>query len=205
MSMPDESCRTCGGELVNHTLCSCCRKSTQKKCKMCNHVTLLQPHQYCLKNSPSLTKPLLVQVVPKKVSLSRNYLHLSFLAVVVVGFLVLGLASTSDHGVSPSMMPDDAQATNSSEMAKNSSSFQTEYGKSYDNCLAYGSGESITVTCPTNDGYVYKGILNMPQGLKKDFADSVFSIRGVSVMENSDGSVILQYHLKKYVTDYFGN
>ncbi|MHB8547036.1 MAG: hypothetical protein ACYDAJ_09755 [Nitrosotalea sp.] len=202
--MPDESCRTCGGELVNHTLCSCCRKSTQKKCKMCNHVTLLQPHQYCIKNSPSLTKPLLVQVVPKKVSLSRNYLHLSFLAVVVVGFLILGLASTSDRGVSPSMMPDDAQATNSSEMAKNSS-FPTEYGKSYDNCLAYGSGESITVTCPTNDGYVYKGILNMPQGLKKDFADSVFSIRGVSVMENSDGSVILQYHLKKYVTDYFGN
>lgn len=203
--MPDESCRTCGGELKNHTLCSCCRKSTQKKCKTCHHVTLLQPHQYCIKESLSQQKPLLVQVVSKKTPLSRNYLHLSFLAVTVVGFLVLGLVSASDHGISPSMMPDEAQATNSSGMTNISSNFPVEYGKSYDNCLAYGSGESITVTCPTNDGSVYKGILNVPQDLKKDFSDSVFSIRGVSVTENSDGSVLLQYQMKKYLTDYFGN
>ncbi len=90
-------------------------------------------------------------------------------------------------------------------MTNISSNFPVEYGKSYDNCLAYGSGESITVTCPTNDGLVYKGILNVPQDLKKDFADSVFSIRGVSVTENSDGSVLLEYQMKKYLTDYFGN
>lgn len=203
--MPDESCRNCGGELSNHTLCSCCRKSTQKKCRMCNHITLLQPHQYCIKQSSLQQKPLLVQVVSKKTPLSRNYLHLSFLAVTVVGFLILGLVSTSDHGISPSMIPDEAQATNSSEMTNISSSFPVEYGKSYDNCLAYGSGESITVTCPTNDGSVYKGILNVPPNLKKDFSDSVFSIRGVSVTENSDGSVLLQYQMKKYLTDYFGN
>ncbi|MGI0069271.1 MAG: hypothetical protein ACREAN_03335, partial [Nitrosopumilaceae archaeon] len=92
--MPDESCRICGGELVSHTLCSCCRKSTQKKCKTCKHVTLLQPHPYCIKNPLPSPKPLLVQVVSKKSSLSRNYLHLSFLAVALVGFLVLGLVST---------------------------------------------------------------------------------------------------------------
>lgn len=205
MFMPDESCRTCGGELANHTLCSCCRKSTQKKCKMCNHVTLLQPHQYCIKNSLLHQRPLLVHAVSKKTSLSRNYLHLSFVAVIVVGFLVLGLASTSDHGISPSVMPSEAQATNSTVIINTLSRLPTEYGKSYDNCLAYGSGESITVTCPTTDGLVYKGILDMPQDLKKDFADSVFSIRGVSVVENSDGSVLLQYQMQKYVTHYFGN
>jgi hypothetical protein len=57
----------------------------------------------------------------------------------------------------------------------------------------------------SDNGSVYTGILKMPQDLKKDFADSVFSIRGVSVMENTDGSVILQYHLAKYVTESFGN
>ncbi len=200
--MPDESCRICGGELTNHVVCSGCRKSTQKKCKMCSHITLLQPHHHCVKDSLSNQKPLLVQIVQKKKS-SGNHLHFSFLAVAIVGFFILGLAATSYHDV-PQVVPDEAQATNSSHIAKASSS-QIESGKSYDNCLAYGSGESITVTCPTSDGSAYKAILDMPQDLKKDFADSVFSIRGVSFSENSDGSVILQYHLKKYVTDYFGN
>ena len=200
--MPDESCRTCGGELANHVVCSDCRKSTQKKCKMCSNVTLLQPHHHCMKGSSSNPESLLVSVVQKNKS-SRNHLHFSFLAVAVVGFFILGLAATSYHDV-PQVMPDEAQATNSSHITK-ASSFQIESGKSYDNCLAYGSGECITVTCPTSDGSAYKAILDMPQDLKKDFADSVFSIRGVSFSENSDGSVILQYHLKKYVTDYFGN
>lgn len=200
--MPDESCRTCGGELVNHVVCSGCRKSTQKKCKLCNHVTLLRPHPHCVKNSLPPQEPLLVQVAPRKASRNHN-LHFSFLAIAVVGFFILGLASTSYNEI-PQVMPDDVQATNSSHITKTSVS-QIDPGKSYDNCLAYGSGESITVTCPTSDGFVYKAILNMPQDLKKDFSDSVFSIRGVSVTENADSSVVLQYHLQKYDTNYFGN
>ena len=199
--MPDESCRTCGGELVNHVICSGCRKSTQKKCKLCNHVTLLRPHQHCIKNPLPPQEPLLVEVAPRKTS--RNRLHFSFLAVAVVGFFILGLASTSYNEI-PQVMPDDVQATNSSHITNTDSSLIAP-GKSYDNCLAYGSGESITVTCPTSDGFAYKAILDMPQDLKKDFADSVFSIRGVSVTENADSSVVLQYHLQKYTTDYFGN
>jgi len=199
--MPDESCRTCGGELTNHTVCSGCRKSTQKKCKLCSHVTLLQPHHHCVKNSLPPQAPLLVQVAPRRAS--KNHLHFSFLAVAIVGFFILGLAAASYNGI-PQVMPDDVQATNSSHIT-NTASSEIEPGKSYDNCLAYGSGESITVTCPTSDGSAYKAILNMPQDLKKDFADSVFSIRGVSVTENTDSSVVLQYHLKKYTTDYFGN
>jgi len=201
--MPDESCRNCGGELANHTVCSGCRKSTQKKCKLCNHVTLLQHHPHCIKNPlPPPQEPLLVQVASRKAPRNHN-LHFSFLAIAVVGFFILGLASTSYNEI-PQVMPDDVQATNSSHIT-NTDSSQIQPGKSYDNCLAYGSGESITVTCPTSDGFVYKAILNMPQDLKKDFADSVFSIRGVSVTESTDGSVVLQYHLKKYDTNYFGN
>ncbi|HEX5358659.1 MAG TPA: hypothetical protein VFW99_01945 [Candidatus Nitrosotalea sp.] len=199
--MPDESCRTCGGELANHTVCSGCRKSTQKKCKLCNHVTLLQHHPHCIKKPSPPQEPLLVQVAPRKAS--GNHIHFSFFAVAVVGFFILGLAAASYNGI-PQVMPDDVQATNSSHIT-NTDSSQIQPGKLYDNCLAYGSGESITVTCPTSDGSAYKAILDMPQDLKKDFSDSVFSIRGVSVTENADSSVVLQYHLKKYDTNYFGN
>ncbi|VVC06181.1 Uncharacterised protein [uncultured archaeon] len=203
--MPDESCRTCGGELANHTLCSHCRKSTQKKCKTCNHTTLLQSHQYCMKNSVPSPKQPPVQVIHNvQVSkIKKNSVHFSFLAIGIVGFFILGLAAASYLGISQGV-PDEAQATNSSNVGK-IPSFPITSGTSYDNCLAYGSGESITVTCPTDSGSVYKGILNMPQDLKKDFADSVFSIRGVSIMENSDGSITLHYHLKKYVATPFGN
>src|SRR5579872_5852027 len=111
--MPDESCRTCGGELGNHAVCPGCRKSTQKKCKMCDHVTLLQSHPHCVKNASPPQKPLLVPVVQRKAS--KNRLHFSFLAVAVVGFFILGLAAASYHEI-PQVVPDEAQATNSSDI-----------------------------------------------------------------------------------------
>ncbi len=206
--MPDDSCRRCGGELISHTLCSDCRKATQKKCRICTHITLLQSHQYCMKNSPLNQKQSLVQVIKKEKVLKahKNSLHFLFLAIgVVSGFFILGLIYTSHNGV-PQGIPEEAQATDINNiMVKVTHNFPTPYGKLYDNCIAYGSGESITVTCPTADGSVYKGIFNMPQDLKNGFSDSVFSIRGVSITENHDGSVILQYHVKKYVTNSFGN
>jgi hypothetical protein len=159
-----------------------------------------------MKNSILNQKPMLVEVSPNVSSKTRkNSLHFSFLAIgVVAGFLILGLVTTSYAGI-PQGIQDEAQATNSNNIAVHTiDTFPTQSGKSYNNCLAYGSGESITVTCPTNNGTVYKGILNMPKDMKKDFSDSVFSIRGISITENSDGSVTLQYHLKKYVTNSFG-
>jgi hypothetical protein len=155
-------------------------------------------------NSISNQKQTLVQVIHDKPSKARkNSFHFSFLAIGIAGFFILGLAVAS-YLIVPQVMPDEAQATNSGNTATIPHS-AVPSGMSYDNCLAYGSGESITVTCPTDNGSVYTGILKMPQDLKKDFADSVFSIRGVSVLENSDGSVMLQYHLAKYVTAPFGN
>lgn len=72
------------------------------------------------------------------------------------------------------------------------------------NCLAYGSGESVTVKCPTQYGYVYKAILNMPKDLASKFSDSVFSIRGVTIAENSDNNVAIQYQNNIYLTSFFG-
>jgi hypothetical protein len=77
--------------------------------------------------------------------------------------------------------------------------------RSYQNCLAYGSGESLTVTCPTQYGYAYKGILDMPKDLAQKFSDEVFSIRGLGLTENLDGSVILQYQNSYYKTNFFAS
>lgn len=46
--MPDESCRTCGGELISHSICSECRKPTQRICKICDNTTIQEYHQNCL-------------------------------------------------------------------------------------------------------------------------------------------------------------
>ncbi len=201
--MPDESCRICGGELVIAKSCSSCRKSTQKKCKSCNIVTPLQPHQHSVGIITPNQNPILVQTTSIHSSKSkRNSFHFSLAAVGIIGFLILGLAAT--HLDMPQVIPDEAQATTNNEI-KIITNLPISTTQSYDNCLAYGSGESVTVTCPTGNGTVYKGILNMPNNLSHDFAGSVFSIRGVSVTENHDGSVVLQYHMKKYVTNYFGN
>jgi hypothetical protein len=200
--MPDESCRICGGDLVTAKSCSCCRKSIQKKCKSCNIVAQLQHHQHSVSAVTSNQNPILAQTAPVSSSKGkRNSLHFS-LVVGIIGFLILGLAAT--YSDMPQVVPDEAQATTNNEI-KIITNLPISNAQSYGNCLAYGSGESVTVTCPTGNGTVYKGILNMPNDLSHDFADSVFSIRGVSVTENHDGSVILQYHMKKYVTNYFGN
>ena len=196
--MPDESCRNCGGGFDVHVLCSDCRKPIQKKCVMCNRITLLQSH-HCQKKL--LVQPQL-QVIQKR-KLAHSSIPLSLLAMGIAVFFVLGQVIAPEIGT-PQGIPTEAQATKST-IVKPIDSFPAQYGRSYDNCLAYGSGESVTITCPTDNGYVYKEILNMPQELKKGFSDSVFSIRGVSITENSDGSVTLQYHLQKYVTHSFGN
>ena len=73
------------------------------------------------------------------------------------------------------------------------------------NCLAYGSGESVTVTCPTQYGYVYKEILAMPRDLSDRFSDSVFSIRGVTVTENADDTVMMEYESVRYLTSFFAS
>ncbi|MCZ6584141.1 MAG: hypothetical protein O6746_04470 [Thaumarchaeota archaeon] len=46
--MPDESCRACGGNLINCTLCAQCKKVTSMICKKCGSRTLEQFHGVCM-------------------------------------------------------------------------------------------------------------------------------------------------------------
>lgn len=45
--MPDENCRKCGGELLEHTICAKCRVSNQFICQICGSITLQQNHTKC--------------------------------------------------------------------------------------------------------------------------------------------------------------
>jgi hypothetical protein len=46
--MPDESCRACGGTLINCTLCAECKEVVSMICKKCGSRTLEQFHGFCM-------------------------------------------------------------------------------------------------------------------------------------------------------------
>lgn len=46
--MPDESCRSCGGNLVDYSKCIKCSKTTKMICVSCNNQTLEQFHSFCV-------------------------------------------------------------------------------------------------------------------------------------------------------------
>ena len=55
--LPDESCRKCGGLLLNYTLCGKCRVPTSFICKICAYKTLPRTHdQFCFKSNSLQTK-----------------------------------------------------------------------------------------------------------------------------------------------------
>ena len=212
--MPDELCRACGGELIRHELCYECRKPIRKKCMACEHITPRQIHDFCMKRIlPQENQA--IQIIHKNKSSKdhKNSIPFSLLAIGIIGFLAVGFITTLSINVTQNI-PDGAQSTNTNNIGArnvanvavgNEENIQNIFGKSYDNCLAYGSGESLTIACPTNYDYVYKNILKMPGDLSKDFSNSVFSIRGISLLENPDDSVTLFYHHKQYTTTFFGN
>lgn len=49
--MPDESCRNCGGKLLDYTKCSQCMKLTSMICKDCAYPTIEQYHFVCMSKS----------------------------------------------------------------------------------------------------------------------------------------------------------
>ena len=46
--LPDESCRSCGGALINCTLCAECREVISMICVLCGSRTLEKFHGYCM-------------------------------------------------------------------------------------------------------------------------------------------------------------
>src|SRR5437879_12656887 len=89
--MPDESCRTCGGELVTLSLCSECRKVTQKKCRLCANVTREQVHDGCIKVEPLTNSgsSQVLELVHESETRKRHGRFRSYALMVVVGFFVL--------------------------------------------------------------------------------------------------------------------
>lgn len=212
--MPDESCRTCGGTLVNCSLCPGCRKMTQRICNMCGFKTKEQIHSNCLLLESSQTRNGMKINVIAPVYNKRKEIHQksekthslrnTLLVLGIVGFFVLGFvtANSFDPLQSPT---SDVQITKTSipqPLPQNPANLPSGI---FDNCIAYGSGQSMTVSCPTEYGYVYKAILDIPQQLASEFSGAVFSIRGLSVIEYSDGSVVLQYHKNLYTTSFSAN
>ena len=189
---------------MTHSLCPECRKVTQKKCRLCANVTREQFHDGCIKAEP-LTNSGSSQVLELVQSETRkNHGRFrSYALIVVVGFFVLGIVTATYSDIFPAS-PSGAKVTDSNiislpQMIQPSVISQ----KSFVNCLAYGSGESVTVACPTDYGPAYKAILYIPKELSEKFSEAVFSIRGVSVIDNSDGSVILRYQNNDYKTYSF--
>jgi len=148
--------------------------------------------------------------------ISRELVRLSryFVMGIVISLFVFAFSTATYLGISQSAnsVPNPSVYQNPSTLKTVKSSIFTDNvqdklapDRSYQNCLAYGSGESLTVTCPTQYGFVYKAILDMPKDLAQKFSDAVFSIRGLGVTEKFDGSVILQYQNGNYRTNFFAS
>lgn len=204
--MPDESCRSCGGDLRMHSQCGACKKSLQKICKTCNALTRKQFHDKCYKQEHilSMQSGYVLETVQKKTSQKRLSLRSIILSIGVIGILALGFSTNTYTGIFQSQQ-SSTEIMNPDNIPTPQVRYASPIHDFLQNCLAYGSGESVTVTCPTQYGYVYKAILNMPNNLANKFSDSVFSIRGVSITENSDGTVILQYQNSDYLTSFFAS
>ncbi len=211
--MPDKSCRTCGGELISHSICSECRKPTQRICKICDNMTKPEYHQNCLYVESLKTRNgMQVDIITTKksdyktkntgntkINLSLRNLLLVFN---IVGFFVLGFA-TSDYFDLYQNQTNNIQTIKSDSSVQNIQLANNLILNMYENCLGYGEGKSITVTCPTEKGYVYKATLAMPHGLVTKLTTDDFSIRNMSISENSDGSVVLEYQKNFYPTSFF--
>jgi len=212
--MPDDSCRTCGGTLVNCSLCPSCRKMTQRICNICGFKTKEQVHSNCLYVESYQTRNgmkinLIVPMSGKKKEINQksekvHTMRNALLVFGIIGFFVLGFVTANYFDLFQSQT-SEAQTMKTTIPQLLLQNHDNLPRGSFDNCLAYGSGQSMTVTCPTEYGYVYKTILDMPQKLASEFSGEVFSIRGLSVVEYSDGSVVLQYHKNLYATSFFAN
>ncbi len=204
--MPDESCRLCGGDLVIHTQCDECRKAIQKICKTCDSITRKQFHNHRVKQEHivNVQSRQVLEIVSKNNS-KRFYSNpITVISLGVIGFFLLGFTIYAYLDISQNQ-PSNAVMINPDNIPVPQIRYALTIPGILKNCLAYGSGESVTVTCPTQYGYVYKAILSMPKDLADQFSDSVFSIRGVSIAETSYGSVIFQYQNNQYLTNFFAN
>ena len=193
-------------------MCPECRKITQRICRICGSKTAEQFHDRCLyiESIPSRNGMEMDIVISPQFSHrssadsnnSKNHtLRDSLLVFGIVGFFVLGVV-TVGYDLFESQT-GEAQTIKPTVFSDGTLGYQNKHFDTvYENCLGAVAAPSITVTCPNGKGYVYKAILTMPHELAAKFSKDVFSIRGISLSENSDGSVILKYQNKFYDTGF---
>jgi len=187
-----------------HSRCAECRKAIQKICQNCSTLTRKQFHDQCYKQKVILNKEgYVLETVQKKPSRKRYLQYSIAISVGIAGIILLGFTTNMYAEVFQNQPSNTEMMKHDDIPVPQVRHTLTAY--ELQNCLAYGSGESVTVTCPTQYGYVYKAILDMPKDLATKFSDSVFSIRAVSLATNSDGTVILQYENNDYLTSFFAS
>jgi len=150
-----------------------------------------------------------VVIAPQASHKSRSYnnsktrtLRNSLLVFGIIGFFIFGISTVSYFDLFESQTGGD-QTNKLTVLGDEIVGYQNNhFDMVYENCLGAGAAQSIMVTCPDGKGYVYKAVLAMPHELAAKFSKDVFSIRGISLSENSDGSVILKYQNKFYSTGF---
>lgn len=220
--MPDESCRTCGGELVRCSLCAECRKVTQWVCRMCHIKTHEHLHLDCLALEPVLANSknqgLLIEQhriirksrIPESSHKKSGRLHIAVLASICIGLLVIGfgILDNFDPPQSAASTAQPAEKTDVSQPVEKPDNIHntvvanpiTQQAQ-YDNCLAISDGKTMSIKCPTSYGYVYSAVLGIPQALIAQLHHKRFSLRGLSIIENLN-SILVQYEKKLYVTNF---
>ncbi len=220
--MPDDSCRTCGGELAKHSRCSKCKKTIQKICIMCNLKTHKELHMQCIKldsiqvNTQTSTKSQMV-FYKKSKNLNKKRLQKTLKISSLIVLVLTGLAianyinpmsqniPVSDNENLPSIEPnhktqDVILTSNAGTDIKPDNSFKPQYV----NCLGISDGNSLTINCPTDYGMVYKAIVEIPNDLVLQFESKVFHMRNFSVLESSD-HLLIMYQKQMYITTFVVN
>ncbi|MGQ0795958.1 MAG: hypothetical protein ACT4N5_07240 [Nitrosopumilaceae archaeon] len=207
--MPDESCRMCGGELISHSLCSGCREVIQQICKMCGSRTFDRIHDRCLPIEPIATqngmRTEIVMLPNVAIRIKKSHtLRNALLAIGIICSFVLGVAVAAqlDTLIIPQSEAESAKPIVNLKEPLNGT--QRLARATHENCLAGGEEESVTLKCPTKEGKVYTAVVIMPSDLADKFSKESFSIRGVTVTENVDGSLFLKYHNEIYLTRFIG-
>lgn len=219
--MPDDSCRTCGGELAKHSRCTECKKIIQKICLACNLKTHKEFHLQCanldLHQVTSQQTHTQVQniIYKKPTKINKKHLLQAFIVSGLTLAVLTGVVFTeylipiSEHSqvISDNKKvlstepeyetPTTISSSNSNTDAKPDNLFKAQYV----NCLGISDGSSLTINCPTDYGIVYKAIVEIPDDLMLQFESKVFNMRNFSVLENPNHLVIM-YQKQTYVTTF---
>ncbi|MBI3842408.1 MAG: hypothetical protein HY295_04610 [Thaumarchaeota archaeon] len=184
----------------------------QRICKICGRKTDEQFHNSCLYVESIQTRGgTSIEVLPthkddrkvrdknKTPAREKRTLYHSLLVFCMIG---LFLFVYSSYLVTGGNVVDSDRISSISILKEPTHYTSNQENPFYENCLGSGTGKTLTVTCPNEKGYVYKAVLDMPKELGIKFSNTIFAIRGISLSEKSDGSVVLEYQKSSYTTRF---